>query len=498
MIVLLITLGSLLWNSLFLLDSPLSMGDTNTYITLAEKLSNNAVSLKELPYEIVPGYPLFIHYISGGDYGQLGLWQVVIVQLLMSVITDICIFFIIYRLTGRHILGIAGLLISFTAVDRYLMFNFIMTETVFICFLLISSACYAEAIRKHSGFIFIVSIILFSITGLLRPVAAIFWVIAAIIWAIYELKIVIEQKKLNKKVKYKRQVVILIAVISIGGVVSQLGVKKEISTFDGMTSLLWIQTIDQKDRVFLKLFKKSPYFKDFHKSYKSWLSRKEMPKEMIKNGFWNIEKPWRHLREKKNAWTWYRIPKYVLMSEKGYSYAEVANWRGQVGLYLISREPLHFMNITLVKGVADILSKPYPNHRWDPIWSKANSMAESDFALSKIRGEWILLMTKNYENILKDFYLTVGPYSPIFFFIGIILACYGYRNPAFYLIACMCLVQLLIPAIFAGSLTRYRFPIVVYYGVIGIGIYLALEKLMIKYKSGKNLSSDVKANSQKL
>lgn len=172
------------------IDSPIR-ADALKYFTLASNLIfNDTYSLStHEPFlnttYITPGYPLFLAlFLSLTTNFATFYWAVLITQAVLGASATVLVYLLACRFVPVALAAVGGILVAISP-HLTVFSGYMLTETLFIFFLILSILSLVFAHEKQSLSLFVVSGALLAASSLVRPAYALFIVI--IIWTLLRL-----------------------------------------------------------------------------------------------------------------------------------------------------------------------------------------------------------------------------------------------------------------------------------------------------------------------
>ncbi|MBI5461238.1 MAG: hypothetical protein HY941_03530 [Gammaproteobacteria bacterium] len=489
---------SILWHLALTAGSALLLADSVEYIGLARHIASGAVRLTDFPATITPAYPGLVALLASPSYEGADLTPLINAQTALSVFSDVLIFTIAGLLSRKPGIALTAQVLSMLMVDRYFMASYVMTETLYIFVLLMVVAMFLLARRQHSVMLLLVTSALAASLAWIKPMAAVFWPLPLALWTISELSRWKRSSYRDEPATHDRSVFPRLAVAWLGTWIIVQSLLAPLSGSDDTRSNwyqkasgLWVQTLHVRDPVFVEEFRRSPYFAELYPAYKAWLARRQLPDEATPNAFFQRPDAWETLEQREDGWCWFKIPLWVLTSERGYQPAEAEAWQGRAALHVISKHPWYFIKKVFLSEIPVILLKPFSiSSDLDAALRQRQNRTGYDavFAAAGVR--------------IKDAYsglrgaLAKSPLGNVWVAvlgIGLLSGARVFRNTGFWFVAATYAFHILIPAIAGGSLPRYRFPASTMDGIVLIAafsmLYMPLRAKITKMRNARNRAS---------
>lgn len=160
------------------------MPDSGSYFLIAKKIGDGeALSdiLKNLPFERVPGYGVFIYAVER-LFGENSTIGIKVAQHLMGLFVNIMVFACALMLSRSIYFSLAAAIFSLTSLQVIAFGNWVMAETIYTFFLMACITVHIYAMTSRKSWLFLVALLFSAAAAWLRPSARLLWILIVLFW----------------------------------------------------------------------------------------------------------------------------------------------------------------------------------------------------------------------------------------------------------------------------------------------------------------------------
>ncbi len=487
----------LIFNFLLAVGSgPVFFADSIDYILAAQHLLSNGHTAADLLLEVPVGFPKVVAFFFANTSDPF-FW-LVLVQAGAVMLVDLLVVFTAYLLFRRAAPAVVCGLISACMLEKAYLAGSILTEPLFLFFILLSMALFALAWEKKNLLLYLASIICFLISGLFRHTSMMLWFIPVFSWLLFSLRdwysraLESQNKHPGVSVLLKSLVFLTVNFLLIAAMRSpfagNIGTKEKLS-------VLWVRTIQLSPKGQKAFRKENP---EFMKDFNAWLKSHNLSKSIMdKEPLWvtadndprEVKKRWKMLEKRKL--TYWKSPRWYLMMQHGLSYEEASRWQGEVAVdYLVRFYPTYLKEI-LTDTADRLLGKPIRSSFFVVERQKENNHTRIKYSPSdrlalgsdSTLRHMILPISIRFNKILK--FMSSSGFLYVYNLSLIAGAMMGFvlrPTPVYWNIGLIVLLTLSINAGIGGDLPRYRLLLLPFSGMFLMNLLTAASLAIAKMK----------------
>ena len=477
-------------------SGPIFFADSIDYILAAQQLLSDGHTAADLLLEVPVGFPKVVAFFFANTSDPF-FW-LVLVQACAVMLVDLLVVFTAYLLFRRAVPAVVCGLISACMLEKAYLAGSVLTEPLFLFFILLSIALFAFAWEKKNLLLYLASIICFLISGLFRHTSMMLWFIPVFSWLFFSLRDWYPRapKSQNKhprvSVLLKSFVFLTVNFLLIAAIRSpfagNIGTKEKLS-------VLWVRTIQLSPKGRKTFRKENP---EFMKDFNSWLKSHNLSKSIMdKEPLWvaadnhprEVKKLWKMLEKRKL--TYWKSPRWYLMMQHGLTYEEASRWQGEVAVdYLVRFYPTYLKEI-LTDTADRLLGKPIRSSFFAVERQKENNHTRIKYSPSdrlarhpdSTLRQMILPISIRFNRVLK--FLSSSGFLYVYNLSLISGAAMGLvlrQSPIYWNLGFIVLLTLAINAGIGGDLPRYRLLLLPFSGLFLMNLYTAASLAMAKIK----------------
>lgn len=468
---------------------PIFLYDSDKYLLPAEAIQSGTFDPSKLSIETRPGYPYLIA-ISKTVASSLGIapYTVLIaLQALMCLMIDLMVFTSARLLTSNPWIYFPASVLAVLSVETKLMAAAVMTEVPYLLLFTLFFPVFFAALRRNSAPLAVAAVTIWGVASWVRPFGAIVWPLPVVLWLAREVQQYVRKARRGPCSRQElRTLVLRSCAVVLGSYVAiifiTIPLRREGIGFHERLHVLWVQTVSLNSAMFEE-FKRTDRYEAYRKDYYNWTSKREIPDNMEYEPAFLRNKPYYwfgphwHGRTEDAGLTFWKAPRWVLMSERGYSLPESLRWQADTAIDLIARRPgVHLAHIA--NDWKRIFTVPPRIH--SKVMMQASQPGEKDFFtrgvlsaigwVSQING-WLYSTKNSGLGIPPIAYL----YVPCF--LGVMLGYAVYRPWEWTTLVLLISYHVFVTVALATSDPRYRTPLDVYFGVFVMGCLAGLGRL---------------------
>jgi hypothetical protein len=264
--------------------------------------------------------------------------------------------------------------------------------------------------------------------------------------------------------------------ITVAGAVSLLSRDPHLGTRERL-SILWITSVQLNDELYQRLTQ-TDAFAQFKGDYFAWVDGRQVPPDVSLEPAWTPTPHWEYFDYGDGAVykaiRWWKVPPWVLMTQRNLSREDALAWQGKMALDLILSHPGGFFK-QVVRNVQASLYRQQPLDL---------------LALAQVRSMEPGVLTSlrlRFLNRINDFHRWLSPpieasvgFKPSAWVVlpmiwwtfsllaGMIAGFSVYRRWEYALIVLVVLFHVVVNPTLSGYAARYRFPVEIFSGLFTV------------------------------